>query len=117
MFFQGIHGGTLTFWRELWQEGARFADSSLAEEVAVQQALLRRGARLEKLANEGAFIYVRHDVNAWKFTAGEFLDQNGWRRVEPPSFIPEEDLAFYVADQRQRAKDESSNLRLPAFVP
>jgi hypothetical protein len=117
MFFQGIHGGTLTFWRELWQEGARLADSSLAKEVAVQQALLRRGARLEKLANEGAFIYVRHDANAWKFTADEFLDQNGWRRVEPPSFIPEEDLAFYVADQRQRAKDESSNLRLPSFVP
>lgn len=116
MFFQGIHGGTLTFWRELWQQGARFANASLAEEVAVQQALQRRGARLEKLPNQGAFIYVRHDANAWKFKAGEFLDQNGWRRVEPPSFMPEEDLAFYFVDGGRKTKDESLVFRPSSFV-
>jgi glycosyltransferase involved in cell wall biosynthesis len=115
MFFQGIHGGTLTFWRELWQQGARFANASLAEEVAVQQALQRRGARLEKLPNQGAFIYVRHDANAWKFKAGEFLDQNGWRLVEPPSFMPEEDLAFYGVSRREIPSGQGSIMH-PALL-
>jgi hypothetical protein len=95
MFFQGIHGGTLTFWRESWRQGARFASSSLAEEVPVQQALMRQGARLEKLPNQGRFIYIRHSANAWRFVTGEFLDRSGWSQVATPSFIPEEDLKYY----------------------
>ncbi|HZA21671.1 MAG TPA: glycosyltransferase family 2 protein [Dehalococcoidia bacterium] len=95
MFFQGVHGGTLTFWRESWQQGARFASSSLAEEVPVQQALMRQGARQEKLSNQGKFIYIRHGANAWRFIAGEFLDRSAWSQVATPSFIPEEDLEYY----------------------
>ena len=95
MFFQGIHGGTLTFWRDSWQQGARFASSSLAEEVPVQQALMRQGARLEKLANQGKFIYIRHGSNAWQFVTGKFLDRSGWSRAEVPPFVPEEDLKYY----------------------
>lgn len=99
MFFQGIHGGTLTFWRDAWQKGARFASSSLAEEVPVQQALIRQGARLEKLSNQGKFIYIRHGANAWRFVTGEFLDRKGWSRVATPPFIPQEDLKYYGLDK------------------
>ncbi len=95
MFFQGITGGTLTFWRESWQQGAKFASSSLAEEVSVQRALMRQGATLEKLPNEDKFIYIRHGANAWRFVTGEFLDRSGWSQVATPSFIPEEDLKYY----------------------
>jgi O-antigen biosynthesis protein len=95
MFFQGVHGGTLAFWRELWLQGARFANASLAEEVPVQQALLRRGARLTRLPNPGIFVYVRHQTNAWQFAAGEFLDREGWSRAPTPSFLPPEDREFY----------------------
>jgi hypothetical protein len=58
---------------------------------------------------------VRHDANAWKFKAGEFLDQNGWRLVEPPSFMPEEDLAFYGVSRREIPSGQGSIMH-PALL-
>jgi glycosyltransferase involved in cell wall biosynthesis len=98
MFFQGIHGGTIAFCKALWSQYARFPDTSLAEDIAFVAAAMRRGARLEKLDNANTFIYVRHNANAWQFTPGSFLDNGGWQKVEPPSFLPGQDLEFYFAN-------------------
>ncbi|MGH8065316.1 MAG: glycosyltransferase family 2 protein, partial [Candidatus Entotheonellia bacterium] len=95
MFAQGIVGGTAAFRKRFWDQGVRFPDASLAEDAAFLHALVRRGARLARLANAGTFIYVRHDQNSWRFTPGHFLDGSGWQRVEPPSFLPEPDREFY----------------------
>jgi O-antigen biosynthesis protein len=77
MFAQGIVGGTLAFWKRLWDQGTRFPDASLAEDAAFLRALMRRGARIARLENAGTFIYVRHDQNSWRFTPGHFLDGGG----------------------------------------
>jgi glycosyltransferase involved in cell wall biosynthesis len=95
MFAEGVVGGTMAFWKRLWEQGVRFPDASLAEDAAFLQSLIRRGARLERLANDDTFIYVRHGQNSWQFTPGHFLDGRGWRRVEPPSFLSASDCAFY----------------------
>lgn len=95
MFLQGIIGGSLTFWKRLWNHRAQFPDSSLAEDAAFLQLLIRQGARLERLTNKNTFIYVRHNTNTWQFTPGNFLDNTSWRPVKPPPFIPEQDIEFY----------------------
>jgi glycosyltransferase involved in cell wall biosynthesis len=100
MFLYGVVGGTLAFRKALWSQGTRFPDYSLAEESAFIKEAVCRGARLQKLANRGVFVYVRHEANTWKFEAGEFLDRNGWRRVGPPPFIPERDLQFYGVSRK-----------------
>jgi glycosyltransferase involved in cell wall biosynthesis len=106
MFAQGIVGGTLAFWKCLWNQRVRFPDASLAEDAVFLQALVRRGARIARLENAGTFIYVRHDQNSWRFTPGHFLDGSGWQRVEPPAFMSEPDLEFYGV--HTRAKGSSS---------
>jgi glycosyltransferase involved in cell wall biosynthesis len=95
MFAEGVVGGTIVFWKRLWEHGGRFPDSSLAEDAAFLQTLMRSGARLARVSNDDAFIYVRHGQNSWQFTPGQFLDGRGWRRVEPPAFLPEADRRFY----------------------
>jgi len=95
MFFKGIIGGTLAFHKPLWCAGARFPDTSLAEDAACLKALIQRGARIKQLPNDGTFIYVRHDTNSWQFTPGEFLVRGGWRTMDAPTFVPGEDLLFY----------------------
>jgi hypothetical protein len=100
LFVQGIVGGTLAFWKRLWNQGARFPNASLAEDATFLQILMRRGARLERLANAGMFIYVRHANNSWRFVPGNFLDPRAWQQVEPPSFISEADCAFYGVGQQ-----------------
>ncbi|HEX5725389.1 MAG TPA: glycosyltransferase family A protein [Longimicrobiaceae bacterium] len=94
MFFYGVVGGTVVFHRRSL-ERARFPDASLAEDAGFLRALLRRGARLEKLPNAGRFLYVRHGRNSWRFPEGRFVDAAGWREVEPPAWLPAEDRAFY----------------------
>jgi hypothetical protein len=95
MFAQGVVSGTIAFWRRLWLGGLRFPDTSLAEDAAFLQALLRHGARLERLENPGVFIYLRHGANSWRFTPGSYLDAAGWRPAELPDYLPEADRLFY----------------------
>lgn len=120
MFHEGMVGGTQVFRKKLWQDGPRYPDRSLAEEIVFVKALRRRGARIEKLPNEGTFLYVRHRTNSWRFKTGEFLDRRGWRQVERPAFLPDGDLeppAVPAARPRtERGDGESSNASLVSCV-
>jgi glycosyltransferase involved in cell wall biosynthesis len=93
MFEGGLISGTLAFARRLWLDGARFPNASLAEDAEFHRQLVRRGARVEGIANDETFIYVRHGKNSWRFVAGHFLDREGWRQVPRPSFLTGDDVA------------------------
>jgi glycosyltransferase involved in cell wall biosynthesis len=94
MFEADVHGGTLVFRRQVWQQLARYPDRSLAEDAYFLRQALRRGARLSRLPNDNLFIYLRHAKNSWAFTCGQFLSPQGWQRRGEPPFSPEE-CAFY----------------------
>ena len=96
LFVGDVHGGTLVFKRRVWEQGARYPDRSLAEDAWFLHDALRRGARVERLAGEGLFVYLRHADCSWKFACGQFIDARGWQRVEEPP-LPPEDRAFYAA--------------------
>jgi len=95
MFAQGVVSGTLAFPKTLWGRQVRFPNASLAEDAALQRDLVHHGARLRKLPNEGAFIYIRHDANSWRFVPGEFIERNDWLPIAPPTYLEAEDRAFY----------------------
>jgi glycosyltransferase involved in cell wall biosynthesis len=96
MFVGDVHGGTLVFTRRLWEEGVRYPERSLAEDAWFLRRALRHGARVERMAGEGLFVYLRHVDCSWRFACGRFIDARGWQCVEEPS-LPSEDRAFYAA--------------------
>ena len=96
MFTGDVHGGTLVYRKSLFDEGLRYPASNLAEDAALIRQAVRRGKRLLRLDNAGAFVYVRHGRNAWReFAPGRFLDPAGWKRTGPPRTFPTDALRTY----------------------
>lgn len=95
LFFQGVVGGTITFWKSLWGREARFPEISVGEDATFLANLLRSGMRLKKIANHGLFVYVRHESNTWRFELPQPWPPGAWQSVETPLFIPDQDLQFY----------------------
>lgn len=89
VFKDGIVGGTLTFWKRLWDEGLRFKNISLAEDVALQNAFKSAGARIKSILAENIFFIVRHDKNTWHVTNPE------QKPIPVPEYIPLKDIEFY----------------------
>jgi hypothetical protein len=95
MFVGDVHGGTLVYWKRLFDGGLRYPTVNLAEDADFLRAALRQGKRLLRLPNEELFVYVRHGHNAWRFETGNFSDTDGWLlRSAPPTF-GENTLAAY----------------------
>jgi glycosyltransferase involved in cell wall biosynthesis len=96
MFMGDVHGGTLVFRKQLFADGLRYPEVSLAEDAWLLHMALKRGKRLLKLSNPGVFVYMRHGRNAWKeCVPGHFLNPAGWERVERPPMFPASVLSTY----------------------
>jgi O-antigen biosynthesis protein len=96
LFVGDVHGGTLVYWRRIWESGTRYPDASLAEDARFLQLACRRGARLQKLPHDRSFVYLRHDSNAWHFPLGLYLQSSGWKRADLSTFLPATELSFYA---------------------
>lgn len=101
----GVLGGTAAFRKKIWSDGLRFPDCSLAEEAAFIKEAVLNGARLKKLDNDGTFIYVRHNLNTWRFETGKYLDRDGWQAAALPSFIPEDNLGFFEIQENSEKNE------------
>lgn len=95
MFEGDVHGGTLVFWRWVWERLARYPSVNLAEDALFQRAVRQKGAVLGRLPNEGTFVYVRHGRNSWHFRTGTHIDSGSWQQVNIDSLIPPDDLPPY----------------------
>lgn len=95
MFVHGVHGGTLAFRREVFSADARYPDRSVAEDALFLLAALHGGARLQPIADDRVFVYVRHGGNSWRFACGREFGANEWRQSEEPPDFPV-DGAFYM---------------------
>jgi glycosyltransferase involved in cell wall biosynthesis len=112
LFTLDVHGGTLAFLRRVWEGGARYPHTSLAEDALFLRNAVRRGARLVRQSGEGLFIYLRHESNAWRFACGEYLDRSAWLRVLEPPMLGS-DREFYAT--RSWAAPKQGLTPLPAF--
>lgn len=98
MFLGDVHGGTLVFRKQLFVDGLRYPEVSLAEDAWLLHTALKQGRRLLRLSNPGVFVYMRHGRNAWKeCVPGHFLNPAAWERVERPPMFPASVLSTYQA--------------------
>lgn len=95
LFVGDVHGGTLVYWRKVWEKQARYPAVSLAEDAYFLQQANRKGARLLKLPHAHSFVYLRHGSNAWRFPVGSYLQPADWQRVAVDDFLPLVDQPFY----------------------
>jgi glycosyltransferase involved in cell wall biosynthesis len=95
MFVDGVHAGTLAYRKQIWSSGTRFPDDWLAEDANFMMNAVQKGHKLRKLPNPGVFVYLRHRTNSWQFQPGTHLDGASWHLMEPPAYIPMQDLQFY----------------------
>ena len=84
MFVGNLHGGTLVYWRQLFDEGLRYPDGNLAEDAGFLRLAQRRGKRIRPMPNPGHFVYMRHGRNSWRYQPGQFLDAASWQRIGGP---------------------------------
>ncbi len=108
IFAGDVHGGTLLYWRRLWEHLAHYPPLSLAEDALFLRQVCQLGARLHKLPNANSFVYIRHSSNAWKFPLGTYLQPAGWERTNVNLFLPPTDLPFYRA-----LSQDSTSTRVP----
>jgi len=97
MFVGDVHGGTLLYRKSILKENIRYPEINLAEDAELIQQAIRRAKRLARLENTGAFIYLRHGGNAWKFEAGQFIDPAGWNQTTAPLGFSAHTLDLYRA--------------------
>lgn len=97
MFTCDVHGGTLVYRRSLWTAGIRYPEVNLAEDAMFVRDAVRRGKRLTRVENDGTFVYVRHQRNAWQFDTGTFLDPSGWSETAAPAGFSTDCLQAYLA--------------------
>ena len=97
MFVGGVHGGSLVFWRQIYEEGIRYPEVNLAEDAMLISRSLERGKRLKPVWNHGSFVYVRHGGNTWQFQEGTFLDPQGWIEDARPLAFPASLVGRYRA--------------------
>jgi hypothetical protein len=92
-----IAGGTLAFLREVWSRCGGYPDDSLGEDVGFLRRAAECGASIVQMPNRGAYVYVRHAANSWRFDFPSQAGPPGWSRQPLPPFVPGEDVASYWA--------------------
>ncbi len=100
MYTGNVAGGTLVFWKRIWDEGARYPAASLAEDAMFLRTAVARGNRLGRISGDALFVYMRHNRNSWRFRPGTFLDPAGWKRVPAPADFSGDDMEEYCAAAR-----------------
>jgi glycosyltransferase involved in cell wall biosynthesis len=103
LFVGDVHGGTLVYFRHVWEYLAHYPCVSLAEDAAFLRRALNGGARLQGIPSEGLFLYLRHAANTWSLNANMFRNSSRWQRSAEPG-LPLKDRAFY--EKRWRVNRE-----------
>ena len=101
--YRNLCPGTLTFWRALWQRGARYAAVRCAEDVAFIKSLPPL-TRVVRLVDEWHFVCVRHSANTWSLKLDWRNTPAGWQPSERPEFMSPEDVGAYTAIKRQLSR-------------
>jgi glycosyltransferase involved in cell wall biosynthesis len=95
MFAGDVVGGTLLFPRSLLHQGFSYPEMNLAEDAALIRQLTQRCKRVQRVADPGLFVYIRHGRNTWLFDPGRFVDPQGWRPIAPPAEFSSAALESY----------------------
>lgn len=96
-FKMDIHYGTLMYWSHYWRQGLHYPDVQVGEDRRFVHALLATDAKLARIVDPGAFIYVLHGGNTTSDM--RLAHPEGWEQVSIRQYIPEEHWKFYAGLQ------------------
>ncbi len=86
MFSGLIHCGTLTYWKSLWQNVAKYPNLNVGEDFNFLLRLKKQGIEVMPVDGYNQFVYVRHTANTWKFEQNNFRPYSGWNIATAPSW-------------------------------
>ncbi len=98
---EGIHHGTLLYWKHLWMMQARFQDTSQGEDTEFVRRLINLKARVYTLPCMNQHVYIRHKNNGWQYKPGTSIGTEVWKRVDARECIPSDDIEFYRSTSNQ----------------
>ena len=93
---EAVAGGTLAYTKDVWRQVGGYPDASIGEDVALMQLMADGGARIVAMSNQGAYVYVRHGRNSWRFDFDPKVGPPGWNPSSPPPAMPQSELTFYA---------------------
>lgn len=95
LFYAGIIGGSICYYKSLWKELGKFPPGSKLSEDSYFLRKISRKSQILKIPNQCTLIYIRHHTNTWRFQCGQFMNPVEWIRVAGQSIIPDDDLNYY----------------------
>jgi glycosyltransferase involved in cell wall biosynthesis len=97
---EAVAGGTLAYAKDVWRQVGGYPDASLGEDVGLLQLMADAGARIAPMSNQGAYVYIRHGRNSWRYDFDPAEGPPGWNPSAPPVTMGPVDLAFYTSLRR-----------------
>jgi glycosyltransferase involved in cell wall biosynthesis len=92
---ESLAGGTTAVRKDIWRRVNGYPDASNGEDIGFLQRVADAGGRVLAIGNQGAYVYVRHGRNSWRFDFAPEDGPPGWRHGRPPPGMDESDLMFY----------------------
>lgn len=105
--------GTIAMTTDLWRRSGRYPDASTLEDRTMFLRATDVGARVESVANDGAYVYVRHGSNAWRLDPAPRAHA-WWSESPPPGFISPRDLEDYFRPRDASRRRPAASRRLGA---
>jgi hypothetical protein len=94
---EAVAGGTLAYTKDLWRQVGGYPDASIGEDVGLMRLMADAGARIAPISNQGAYVYIRHGRNSWRYDFDPGQGPAGWNPSTPPAAMESADLAFYAS--------------------
>jgi hypothetical protein len=92
---ESLAGGTTAVRKNIWRDVNGYPDASNGEDIGFLQRVVDAGGRVIALSNQGAYVYVRHGRNSWRFDFAAEEGPPSWCRNTPPPGMDDVDLKFY----------------------
>src|SRR6266568_5930900 len=64
---EAVAGGTLAYAKDVWRQVGGYPDASIGEDVGLMRLMADAGARIAPTSNQGAYVYIRHGRNSWRY--------------------------------------------------
>ncbi|AGB26688.1 glycosyl transferase (plasmid) [Mycobacterium sp. JS623] len=94
---ESLAGGTIAMRKDIWRQVNGYPDASNGEDVGFLQRVAEAGGSILAISNQGAYVYVRHGRNSWRFDFSPDEGPPTWRRNDPPPGMDDVDLNFYTS--------------------
>ncbi|MFA8299959.1 MAG: glycosyltransferase [Hyphomicrobiales bacterium] len=114
---KGVLGGTLAFRRKILSTGLSYPNSSLREDADLLIAMINKSFRLQKIDGRSSFVYMRHDMNSWKFQLGQFFSENQWNKTKAPFEFYTDAIFYNYLSKNKTLQSNTDTPKVSCIMP